>query len=66
MTELSAISTRDLQAELARREGVNTLTIEPYERAIVRGYADAYVEMQSDRPQEFTIVGPAIITVNID
>ncbi|WP_339273752.1 BC1881 family protein [Paenibacillus sp. FSL W8-0426] len=65
MADLSTVSTRDLQAELARREGVSTLTLGPYERVKVTDYGGGLVEMYSDR-REFTIVGPATITVNID
>lgn len=58
MTDLSTVSTRDLQAELSRREGVESLYLGPYDRAEVTGYFGSSTEI--------TIVGPAIITVNID
>lgn len=66
MIDLSTVSTRDLQAELSRREGVDTITVAPYERVGITGYVGSSFEMYRDNPNEVTLTGPAIITVNID
>ncbi|KAA8750152.1 hypothetical protein [Paenibacillus sp. UASWS1643] len=66
MVDLSTVSKRDLQAELLRRVSVDPLYVGPDIRVTVAGQFGGHIEMQSDKPREFTIVGPAFITVNID
>lgn len=64
MTDLSTVSTRDLQAELSRREGVVSYEID-YESAadISFQYGPLTCGVYETGVR---VTGPAIITVNID
>lgn len=59
MADLSTVSTAELQAELARREGVVTYALSPEDTAdiaIKRPGTNVYVDID----------GPVTITINVD
>lgn len=63
MSDLSTVSTADLQAELSRREGVKTYVLDLGDNGSIRVDSEGNVFTTSTRV-DFT--GPALITVNVD
>lgn len=63
MIDLSTVSTRDLQAELSRREGVTSYVMGPEDTADINVKCKGN-GLATNTNVSFT--GPAIITVNID
>jgi hypothetical protein len=56
VTDLSHVSTAELQAELSRREGVRTYVFGP----------EDYVYVADRDGNDVGHIGPAIVTINVD
>lgn len=57
MADLSAVTTKELQEELLRREGVESIPIKPYDTCEIFTHHEGIIA-------EFT--GPTILTINHD